>query len=47
MPSPSTIFLFDIDNTVLVNDRIIVDLCRYLIEHVGQDAADLYWKHFE
>jgi hypothetical protein len=22
-------------------------LCRYLIEHVGQDAADLYWKHFE
>ena len=47
MPPPSTVFLFDIDNTLLDNDAIIDDLCRYLIEHVGQDAADLYWKHFE
>src|SRR5437868_3868783 len=47
MPTPATIFLFDIDNTLLDNDAIVDDLCRYLIEQVGQDAADLYWKHFE
>ena len=47
MPSDQTICLFDIDNTLLDNDAIVDDLCRYLIKHVGQDAADLYWKHFE
>jgi FMN phosphatase YigB (HAD superfamily) len=47
MPAHSTVFLFDVDNTLLDNDAVIEELCRYLIQHVGQDAADLYWEHFE
>ena len=47
MSSHSTVFLFDVDNTLLDNDAVIDELCRYLVEQVGQDTADLYWKHFE
>ena len=47
MPPHPTVFLFDVDNTLLDNDAVVDELCRYLIQRVGQDAADLYWKHFE
>src|SRR3712207_521122 len=47
MSSDSTIFLFDVDNTLLDNDAVVDELCRYLVDQVGQETADLYWKHFE
>jgi FMN phosphatase YigB (HAD superfamily) len=40
-------FLFDVDNTLLDNDRVIVDLRRYLESEVGVGGARLYWEIFE
>jgi FMN phosphatase YigB (HAD superfamily) len=45
--SLSTVFLFDVDNTLLDNDRVIRDLRQQLIGQVGRDAAEKYWQHFE
>ena len=42
-----TVFLFDVDNTLLDNDRVIADLRRYLIREVGPGSADHYFKIFE
>jgi FMN phosphatase YigB (HAD superfamily) len=41
------VFLFDVDNTLLDNDRIIVDLGRYLEREVGLERARCYWSIFE
>jgi FMN phosphatase YigB (HAD superfamily) len=43
----TTVFLFDVDNTLLDNDRVIVDLRRYLVREVGAVRADLYFEIFE
>ena len=40
-------FLFDVDNTLLDNDRIIADLRRYLVREVGAGAAEQYFEFFE
>ena len=45
--APSTVFLFDVDNTLLDNDRIIADLRGHLIDAFGEAAADRYWTGFE
>jgi FMN phosphatase YigB (HAD superfamily) len=42
-----TVFLFDVDNTLLDNDRVIVDLRRYLTREVGAERAALYFEIFE
>jgi hypothetical protein len=42
-----TVVLFDVDNTLLDNDRVIVDLRRYLISEVGAGRADQYFEIFE
>ena len=42
-----TVFLFDIDNTLLDNDRVTDDLRRYLEREVGTDRAERYWAIFE
>jgi FMN phosphatase YigB (HAD superfamily) len=42
-----TVFLFDVDNTLLDNDRIIVDLRRYLMREVGAGRTDQYFEIFE
>ena len=48
MPEPADIaFLFDVDNTLLDNDRIIQDLSGYLQTEYGQFARDSYWAIFE
>ena len=39
-------FLFDVDNTLLCNDRIIVDLEEYLSAEVGARGARDYWRFF-
>jgi FMN phosphatase YigB (HAD superfamily) len=47
-PMPRKIvFLFDLDNTLLDNDRVIVDLSRYLKREVGPRRAHCYWVRFD
>ncbi|MGA7384946.1 MAG: hypothetical protein WBW81_09755 [Methylocella sp.] len=41
------VFLFDVDNTLLDNDRIEADLAAHLTEAYGVDACRLYWDIFE
>src|ERR1039457_1280020 len=42
-----TLFLFDVDNTLLDNDRVIADLAKYLLSEVGPERARCYWTIFE
>ena len=41
------VFLFDVDNTLLDNDRVQADMAAYLTEAFGDDACKLYWTIFE
>ena len=41
------VFLFDVDNTLLDNDRIIADLQGHLALEVGSERAQQYWRIFE
>jgi FMN phosphatase YigB (HAD superfamily) len=41
------VFLFDVDNTLLDNDRVVVDLKRYLEREVGRKREQSYWRIFE
>ncbi len=41
------VFLFDVDNTLLDNDRVIVDLRRYLMREVGAGCTAHYFEIFE
>ena len=41
------IFLFDIDNTLLDNDRVAADLQRHLASEIGAKGAQEYWRIFE
>ena len=45
--NPSTVFLFDVDNTLLDNDRVAEDLKRYLTNQVGETSEQRYWEIFE
>ena len=40
-------FLFDVDNTLLDNDRVIADLQNHLASEVGIDCTRHYWRIFE
>ena len=42
-----TVFLFDVDNTLLDNDCVIADLTKYLQREVGPERARCYWTIFE
>jgi FMN phosphatase YigB (HAD superfamily) len=42
-----TVFLFDVDNTLLDNDRVTADLRKHLNTQVGAERANLYWELFE
>lgn len=44
---PAVAFLFDVDNTLLDNDRFEHDLQCWLEGHLGADAAARYWAAFE
>jgi FMN phosphatase YigB (HAD superfamily) len=41
------VFLFDVDNTLLDNDRVQRDLSEHLAINYGRDARDRYWALFE
>jgi haloacid dehalogenase-like hydrolase len=41
------VFLFDVDNTLLDNDRVASDLKQHLIAKVGASSANRYWQIFE
>ena len=45
--STRVVFLFDVDNTLLDNDRVAADLQRHLISEVGAEGAREYWQIFE
>jgi FMN phosphatase YigB (HAD superfamily) len=47
MPATKITFLFDVDNTLLDNDRVTADLKRHLQREVGPERADRYWAIFE
>ena len=47
MTSSKTVFLFDVDNTLLDNDRVTADLRRFLDKEVGVERSWNYWEIFE
>ena len=42
-----TVFLFDVDNTLLDNDRVTRDLRKFLEKEVGLARCERYWQIFE
>jgi len=47
MGNARTVFLFDVDNTLLDNDAVQNDLSAYLEREVGLLSRDRYWEIFE
>ncbi len=41
------VFLLDVDNTLLDNDRVVADLMRHLEREVGHQRQQRYWEIFE
>jgi len=41
------VFLFDVDNTLLDNDRVTLDMRRSLDREVGPERSKRYWEIFE
>jgi FMN phosphatase YigB (HAD superfamily) len=41
------VFLLDVDNTLLDNDRVTLDLQRHLTEAFGPERQERYWVIFE
>jgi FMN phosphatase YigB (HAD superfamily) len=46
-PPTRVVFLFDVDNTLLDNDRVAADLQRHLDSELGAEGAQEYWRIFE
>jgi FMN phosphatase YigB (HAD superfamily) len=44
---PTVVFLFDVDNTLLDNDRVQADLSEHLERTYGAATRDRYWAIFE
>ena len=47
MPREQTVFLLDVDNTLLDNDRIIAELRECLTRELGEARQQRYWAIFE
>src|SRR5258706_15282410 len=47
MQQHRVVFLFDVDNTLLDNDRVTRDLRNYLEREVGPERNEHYWQIFE
>jgi FMN phosphatase YigB (HAD superfamily) len=46
-PTADVVFLLDVDNTLLDNDRVERDLRRHLSDAFGQQSQERYWEIFE
>jgi FMN phosphatase YigB (HAD superfamily) len=46
-PPSEVVFLFDVDNTLLNNDRVQDDLRNHLEREFGAETRDRYWAIFE
>ena len=44
---PKIVFLFDVDNTLLDNDRVTADLKHHLEQQVGSERQQRFWDIFE
>ena len=47
MANETVVFLFDVDNTLLDNDRVVADLMRHLERTIGPERQQRYWAIFE
>jgi haloacid dehalogenase-like hydrolase len=47
MATHPVVFLLDVDNTLLDNDRVVSDLMRHLEREVGHERQQRYWAIFE
>jgi len=47
IPPAPIVFLLDVDNTVLDNDRVIADLEAHLTSTFGEERQQRYWTIFE
>ncbi len=47
MSGAETVFLLDVDNTLLDNDAVIDDLRRHMADTIGEDCQQRYWALFE
>src|SRR5229473_3062254 len=47
MANDNVVLLFDVDNTLLDNDRVIADLMRHLERVIGPERQQRYWTIFE
>jgi hypothetical protein len=47
MSAHEIVFLLDVDNTLLDNDRVAADLRRHLTEAFGEAREERYWTLFE
>ena len=47
MTTAETVFLFDVDNTLLNHDHVSRDLKQFLNKTVGAELSSSYWKIFE
>jgi FMN phosphatase YigB (HAD superfamily) len=43
----AVVFLLDVDNTLLDNDRVVADLMRHLDRVVGHECQQQYWAIFD
>lgn len=47
MASDQTVYLFDVDNTLIDNDRVQADMASHLEREIGAERNRLYWQLFE
>jgi hypothetical protein len=47
MTQPNLVFLVDVDNTLLDNDRVTADLKNFLEREIGPECRDRYWTILE
>ena len=47
MSGQRLVFLFDVDNTLVDNDRVTAALKRFLTTEIGEERTEHYWRIFE
>jgi FMN phosphatase YigB (HAD superfamily) len=47
MAADKVVYLFDVDNTLVDNDRVAADLKRHLDDTFGSERGSRYWQIYE